>query len=138
MRMRCDALTRAGSPLEVVATGVNGEVTMEAVVSLAGCISEGVLIQGVYDPFDFIAAWTASGFRFRPATVNGTPVAMRARVIIECALERTLRLRISCRDRSVASRLAPDHLRGARHRPAAEPGAMFRPPRGSSCSPAPS
>jgi hypothetical protein len=68
--------------------GVYGEVTMEAVVSLAGCISEGVLIQGVYAPLDFIAAWSASGFRFRPATVNGTPVAMRARVSIEFALSR--------------------------------------------------
>jgi hypothetical protein len=43
-------------PREVVAMGVCGEVTIKAVVSLAGCISEGVLIQGLYAPLDFIAA----------------------------------------------------------------------------------
>ena len=61
---------------------------MKAVVSLAGCISEGVVIQGVYAPLDFIAVWTASGFRFRPATVDGTPVSMEVHLIIEFALSR--------------------------------------------------
>lgn len=66
-------------PPELQAAGASGEVELELLVDSSGRVTEVALVRGAHPLFDAAAVEAAPQLRFRAATMNGVPVAVRLR-----------------------------------------------------------
>ena len=71
-----------GYPIELMRENVQGTVTLSAVIQSDGSVGDVKILSGVDDRLDQYACAALSRWRFRPATKNGNPVALRAVVRI--------------------------------------------------------
>ncbi len=69
-------------PLELMRHNVQGTVTLYAVIHSDGSVSDVKVLQSVDDRLDGFATAALTRWKFRPATKNGTPVALEAIVVI--------------------------------------------------------
>ena len=69
-------------PLELMRHGVQGTVTLYAVIRSDGSVSEVRVLRGVDDRLDEYARTALSGWRFHPATKNGAAVDLEAVIMI--------------------------------------------------------
>ena len=69
-------------PLELMRHNVQGTVTLYAVIHSDGSVSDVKVLQSVDDRLDDFASAALSHWKFRPATKNGSPVALEAVVVI--------------------------------------------------------
>jgi TonB family protein len=69
-------------PLELMRHGVQGTVTLYAVIRSDGSVSEVRVLRGVDDRLDEYARTALSGWHFHPATKNGAAVDLEAVIMI--------------------------------------------------------
>ena len=69
-------------PVELMRQNVEGTVTLYAVIHSDGSVGDVRVMQSVDDRLDHYASIALSRWQFRPATRNGTPVALEAIVMI--------------------------------------------------------
>jgi len=69
-------------PVELMRQNVEGTVTLYAVIHSDGSVGDVRVMQSVDDRLDHYASVALSRWQFRPATRNGTPVALEAIVMI--------------------------------------------------------
>ena len=71
-----------GYPIELMRENVQGTVMLSAVIHADGSVGEVKVVSGIDDRLDQYACAALARWRFRPATKNGNPVALRAVVRI--------------------------------------------------------
>jgi TonB family protein len=71
-----------GYPMELMRHNIGGTVTLYAVIRSDGSVGNVRVLQSVDDRLNQYAAAALTRWRFRPATKNGTPVALEAVVTI--------------------------------------------------------
>ena len=69
-------------PMELMRRNVHGTVTLYAVIRNDGSVTDVRVLRGVDDSLDEFARAALSRWRFRPATKNGSPVALEAVIMI--------------------------------------------------------
>ena len=69
-------------PIELMRRNVGGTVSLYAVIRSDGSVGDVRVLRGVDDQLDEFARTALSRWRFRPATKNGSPVAIEAVVMI--------------------------------------------------------
>jgi TonB family protein len=71
-----------GYPTELMRRNVQGTVTLYAIIHSDGSVGNVRVLHGVDDRLDEYASAALAGWRFRPATKNGSPVDTEAVVVI--------------------------------------------------------
>ncbi|HEX4488998.1 MAG TPA: TonB family protein [Terriglobales bacterium] len=71
-----------GYPLELMRHNAQGTVTLYAVIHTDGSVNDVKVLQSVDDRLDPFAAAALAKWKFRPATKNGSPVALETVVVI--------------------------------------------------------
>ena len=71
-----------GYPLELMRQNVQGTVMLAAVIRNDGSVSDVKILRGIDDRLDEYASAALARWRFRPASRNGDPIALRAVVVI--------------------------------------------------------
>jgi TonB family protein len=69
-------------PLELMRRGIQGTVTLYAIIRSDGSVGEVRVLRGVNDRLDEYARTALSGWRFTPATKGGTAIDLEAVVMI--------------------------------------------------------
>jgi TonB family protein len=69
-------------PLELMRRGIQGTVTLYAVIHSDGSVGDVRVLRGIDDRLDEYARTALSAWHFRPATKSGTAVALEAVIMI--------------------------------------------------------
>jgi len=77
---------KAAYPPALQEQSVKGTVSVEATITAAGCVVDGRLLTTPHPLLGLSSLWAVSGWRFKPALIDGEPVPVAATMVVDFEL----------------------------------------------------